>query len=356
MIARPVRRLARLDLHRRSRRAVAPNWRGRHARHRARRIGALCKRVSATRLHAAFGRCLPDDRRAAAAERRVRHAVTTSPRRRARASSLLDPRGAARILARRYHEEKLKAEAASRSKTSFLAHLSHDIRTPLNHIIGFADLMRQQTYGPLGDPRYLDYVETIKDSGERLLAFFASILDLAELEGGRSRCAQEPVQRRRPARTAVAARFRGAGAARRASASSLGAALRRDAHRRPLLRSSACSATSSRTPSASPRTAARSRSPPTPRPTASCSRSPTPASACRPSGSRPCRSPSPSATPRFTREHERRRPRHRHRPRHRRTQRRPPRHRQPARRSARRSPSRCRCRAAPSIEAQCRAA
>jgi two-component system, cell cycle sensor histidine kinase PleC len=90
-----------------------------------------------------------------------------------------------RVLARRYHEEKLKAEAASRSKTSFLAHLSHDIRTPLNHIIGFADMMKAETYGPLGDTRYQGYVEDIKTSGERLLSFFASILELAELEAGR---------------------------------------------------------------------------------------------------------------------------------------------------------------------------
>jgi two-component system cell cycle sensor histidine kinase PleC len=90
-----------------------------------------------------------------------------------------------RVLARRYHEEKLRAEAASQSKTAFLAHLSHDIRTPLNHIIGFAELMRHETYGPLGDDRYVDYVDSIRTSGERLLAFFASTLDLAELEGGR---------------------------------------------------------------------------------------------------------------------------------------------------------------------------
>lgn len=89
-----------------------------------------------------------------------------------------------RVLARRYHEEKLRAEAASRSKTSFLAHLSHEIRTPLNHIIGFAELMRHETYGPLGDERYADYVESIRGSGERLLSYFASILDYAELEGG----------------------------------------------------------------------------------------------------------------------------------------------------------------------------
>jgi len=98
-----------------------------------------------------------------------------------------------RILARRYHEEKLRAEAASRSKTSFLAHLSHDIRTPLNHIIGFAEMMRHETYGPLGDERYMTYVDSIRISGERLLGFFGSILDLAELEGGRRELEVAPV-------------------------------------------------------------------------------------------------------------------------------------------------------------------
>ncbi|MDB5474291.1 MAG: histidine kinase, partial [Devosia sp.] len=98
-----------------------------------------------------------------------------------------------RLLARRYHEEKLKAEAASRSKTNFLAHLSHDIRTPLNHIIGFAELMRQQTYGPLGDARYVDYVQSIKTSGEHLLASFATILDLAEMESGQKVLRSDPV-------------------------------------------------------------------------------------------------------------------------------------------------------------------
>jgi len=99
-----------------------------------------------------------------------------------------------RQLARRYHEEKLRAEAASRSKTNFLAHLSHDIRTPLNHIIGFAELVRQQTYGPLGDSRYLGYVETIKQSGEHLLESFATILELAELEGSQKAMREDHVE------------------------------------------------------------------------------------------------------------------------------------------------------------------
>jgi len=98
-----------------------------------------------------------------------------------------------RHLARRYHEEKLKAEAANHAKTNFLAHLSHDIRTPLNHIIGFAELMRHQAYGPLGDTRYAEYVQSIKDSGEHLLASFATILDLAELESGQKALRRDPV-------------------------------------------------------------------------------------------------------------------------------------------------------------------
>ena len=89
-----------------------------------------------------------------------------------------------RRLARRYHEEKLRAEAASRAKTAFLAHLSHDIRTPLNHIIGFAELIQHQLFGPIGDDRYAAYVQDIKSSGEKLLASFAQIFELAQLEAG----------------------------------------------------------------------------------------------------------------------------------------------------------------------------
>jgi len=91
-----------------------------------------------------------------------------------------------RELAKHYHAEKIAAEAASRSKTSFLAHLSHDMRTPLNHIIGFADLVQHEPYGPVGDKRYLNYIADIKRSGETLLDSFASILDLAQLEGGQT--------------------------------------------------------------------------------------------------------------------------------------------------------------------------
>ncbi len=89
-----------------------------------------------------------------------------------------------RVLTQQLREETFKAEAASRAKTSFLAHLSHDVRTPLNHIIGFADLIVHQTYGPVGDKRYINYINDIKNSGEKLLTSFSEILELAQLEGG----------------------------------------------------------------------------------------------------------------------------------------------------------------------------
>ncbi|MCF4097964.1 sensor histidine kinase [Maritalea mediterranea] len=96
-------------------------------------------------------------------------------------------------LIRQCTADKLAAEAASRSKTSFLAHLSHDMRTPLNHIIGFADMVQHEPFGPLGDKRYIEYLGDIKRSGEALLASFAAILELSELEAGNTIQSAEPI-------------------------------------------------------------------------------------------------------------------------------------------------------------------
>jgi len=99
-----------------------------------------------------------------------------------------------RSLTLKYHEQALRAEEASRSKSAFLAHLSHDIRTPLNHIIGFAELILHETFGPVGDARYSTYLGDIKRSGERLLHSFGDVLELAELDGGQRSMPAEPVR------------------------------------------------------------------------------------------------------------------------------------------------------------------
>jgi two-component system cell cycle sensor histidine kinase PleC len=75
-------------------------------------------------------------------------------------------------------------EAIASEKWSTLAHLSHELRTPLNAILGFSEVMRDQLYGPLGDPRYRDYAGLVHRSGRHLLDLVTDILDLSRSEAG----------------------------------------------------------------------------------------------------------------------------------------------------------------------------
>lgn len=73
------------------------------------------------------------------------------------------------------------AEKASKAKTSFLFNMSHDIRTPMNAILGFTDLAMKN----LGDPdRLRDYLHKIQSSGKVLLSILNSILEMARIESG----------------------------------------------------------------------------------------------------------------------------------------------------------------------------
>ena len=80
---------------------------------------------------------------------------------------------------------KEAAEFANRTKTEFLAHMSHELRTPLNAIIGFAEVIRDEIFGPVGQPNYADYANDIHKSGTHLLDLINDILDLSKLEAGR---------------------------------------------------------------------------------------------------------------------------------------------------------------------------
>jgi two-component system cell cycle sensor histidine kinase PleC len=88
-------------------------------------------------------------------------------------------------LAGKYREAQLHAEAANKAKSEFLANMSHELRTPLNAIIGFSEIMAGQMFGPLGDPRYQDYVKDIHGSGQHLLSLINDILDMAKIEAGK---------------------------------------------------------------------------------------------------------------------------------------------------------------------------
>jgi len=88
-------------------------------------------------------------------------------------------------LAEKYLEQKAEAESANRAKSEFLANMSHELRTPLNAIIGFSELMEHQTFGALGNERYIDYCSHIRQSGENLLSVISDVLDMSRIEAGR---------------------------------------------------------------------------------------------------------------------------------------------------------------------------
>ncbi|MBB3944877.1 PAS domain S-box-containing protein [Rhizobium skierniewicense] len=79
---------------------------------------------------------------------------------------------------------KRAAETANGHKTDFLARVSHEIRTPLNAIIGFADLMATERFGPVGNPRYIEYSNDIVRSGRHVLDIVNDLLDISKIEAG----------------------------------------------------------------------------------------------------------------------------------------------------------------------------
>jgi PAS domain S-box-containing protein len=79
---------------------------------------------------------------------------------------------------------KRAAEHASTQKSEFLARVSHEIRTPLNAIIGFSDMMSEERFGPVGNARYLEYLNDINRSGRHVLDLVNDLLDISKIEAG----------------------------------------------------------------------------------------------------------------------------------------------------------------------------
>jgi signal transduction histidine kinase len=94
------------------------------------------------------------------------------------------------ITERKRVESELKAardeaQTASAAKTAFLASMSHELHTPLNAIIGFSELIVQETLGPIAQRKYIEFAHNIRSAGQRALAVFLDVQTMAELEAER---------------------------------------------------------------------------------------------------------------------------------------------------------------------------
>lgn len=85
------------------------------------------------------------------------------------------------------------AAQSSQAKSQFLAAMSHELRTPLNAVIGFSEMLATEMLGPLGNPTYQDYAQTIANSGNHLLGLINDVLDFSKLDAGHLELTVEPI-------------------------------------------------------------------------------------------------------------------------------------------------------------------
>jgi len=84
-------------------------------------------------------------------------------------------------------------QCASEAKSSCMAAMSHELRTPLNAIIGFSSSIENETYGPLANAKYSEYIGDISRSGEHLLELINDILDISAIEAGKMELSEEKI-------------------------------------------------------------------------------------------------------------------------------------------------------------------
>jgi signal transduction histidine kinase len=103
----------------------------------------------------------------------------------------------ARALLREAEERMSRLEARDKARQKndreVTAYLAHEVRTPLNAILGFSEILKDQRFGPLGDPRYPGYATDIHSSAKHLAAVCDDALDFAKAEAGREPITVETV-------------------------------------------------------------------------------------------------------------------------------------------------------------------
>ena len=80
---------------------------------------------------------------------------------------------------------KAQAESANALKSDFLTKISHEVRTPLNAIIGFSDIMIEERFGRIDNDRYRGYLRDIRRSGNHVLDLVNDLLDISKIESGK---------------------------------------------------------------------------------------------------------------------------------------------------------------------------
>ena len=92
---------------------------------------------------------------------------------------------------RNLRRSKDMADASNRAKSAFLANMSHELRTPLNAIIGFTEMIRNETFGPIGNDKYTEYLGDIHFSARHLLEIINDVLDMSKIEAGKVELQEE---------------------------------------------------------------------------------------------------------------------------------------------------------------------
>jgi signal transduction histidine kinase len=100
-------------------------------------------------------------------------------------------------------QAKAAAEEANEAKSRFLAHMSHEFRTPLNAIMGFSEIIKGKVLGEGVSPVYVSYADHIHNSGQHLLNIVNDILDVAKIESGIQALQLSPVDVAATAESAV---------------------------------------------------------------------------------------------------------------------------------------------------------
>lgn len=111
--------------------------------------------------------------------------ISFAPSQNGRSRALVRARGEAFAKLRQAKGLDPETHKVASVRDDLMADLGHDLKTPLNAIMGFAEAMREETFGPLGNEKYREYAEHIHDSGAHLVDLISAVLDAAKLEAGR---------------------------------------------------------------------------------------------------------------------------------------------------------------------------